>query len=629
MTTGTRIGEFDLWREGYGGCTVTVYVAGTTTLADIFSDIECTDPLANPQTLDTRILDDLHQAFGRWEQPVYTTSTYSLSISNGEQTGIVAPPLTSMDGVDVSEAIVTPRSGEAEIALADLAERDIWAANYGPFSADALAADCTETLNTAIGVAAARGGGYVNLPAGSFPINPITLPEGVVLRGARRSATVLLSQTADAVAVLIDGDGAGLMDLILDGVIVPSGSYGVDAVNHVSIVFEDVEIRRFDTGLRLRGGTGFRWRNLSLTQCNNAGLLSGDLDASGDNLGAAFASLLWQGGSVAFNVETGLEIKAIDATASNVELAAVQFEANLGPSLIVTGGRDVRFRSCWWHENPQAVHIQDNTATPDLSINTTSRVEFVGGYFDGAGSDTEIDFDGQCDTVSFRNVDFRQAAFLLTSPEHAINLIDCQTDAACSSSGITQMLMRKSSDNGGMNSGVTSGATTVAAWTEEVPPGETWIMDAKVVAKQTNGTARGSWWVTGTVDRPAATLAYINLVTPFTLGSVLTGATSGASARIVGDSAGTLTLIDITGTFVNNEVITDADGGDARVSGSLSTTNAALSSAGNQNLKTVDESFTGTPTVLFAANGANAELQLTGVASADITWTFDNRVFKS
>ena len=53
--------------------------------------------------------------------------------------------------------------------------------------------------------------------------------------------------------------------------------------------------------------------------------------------------------------------------------------------------------------------------------------------------------------------------------------------------------------------------------------------------------------------------------------------------------------------------------GDARASGTLSTTNAALSGAGNQSLKTADESFTGSPTVLFAANGANAE-ECSGVA---------------
>ncbi len=35
-----RISEFDTWRPGYGGSVVRVYVAGTTTLADIFTDEE-------------------------------------------------------------------------------------------------------------------------------------------------------------------------------------------------------------------------------------------------------------------------------------------------------------------------------------------------------------------------------------------------------------------------------------------------------------------------------------------------------------------------------------------------------------------------------------------------------------
>lgn len=628
--SGQRVFEFDTFREGYGGCEVTVLIAGTTTLADIFSDILCTVPLDNPQTLETRVLDDLHSPFGRWVQPIYTESGYELSISNGERTGLQIPPLTVLDGADASLAVVTPRHGEVEVPLTDWIERTIYVENYGVFSADNDALNNSQTLETAIGVAAAQGGGYVYLPAGLIPINPITLPEGVVLVGARTSATTLLVQTTDAAAITIGGDGAGLHDIIIDGVSVPSGSYGVDALGKNAIEFERVLIRRFDTGVRMRGGEGNRWNTFSVASCNAGLLLSGDLDAATEGAGAAFRSLVWQGGAVAFNVTTGLELKSVDAVCSNIDILGVQFEANLGTTLKITGARDVRFRSCWWHSNPISLDVGDNLDAPDSSINTVSRIEFTGGYFDGAAIDTTLTFAGECDAVRFHLVEFfGNADFALTAPEHIIHQDDCRTSAGTTVSGLTQFLFRHSTDDGGYITGVSSGAVTVVAWTETVPPGESWICDARVVAKRTNGIERGSWWVTGTIQRPAATLAYHSLATAFTVGAIVTGAASGASARIVADSAGTLTLIDITGTFVTNEVIDDTNGGSARVSGSLSTTGTVLSGSGNQSLKTADESFTGTPTVLFAPNGANGELQLTGVASADITWTVELHVMKS
>ena len=96
----------------------------------------------------------------------------------------------------------------------------------------------------------------------------------------------------------------------------------------------------------------------------------------------------------------------------------------------------------------------------------------------------------------------------------------------------------------------------------------------------------------------------------------------------MGDSAGTLTLIDITGTFQNNEIITDSSSGEARVSGTLSTTNAVLSASGNEAIKTADDGFSGA-TVEFAINGGNAELQFTGVASHDINWSYTLNIHKS
>ena len=39
-----RISEFDTWKPGYGGAVVSVYVAGTSTLASIYTDENLTTP---------------------------------------------------------------------------------------------------------------------------------------------------------------------------------------------------------------------------------------------------------------------------------------------------------------------------------------------------------------------------------------------------------------------------------------------------------------------------------------------------------------------------------------------------------------------------------------------------------
>jgi hypothetical protein len=64
----------------------------------------------------------------------------------------------------------------------------------------------------------------------------------------------------------------------------------------------------------------------------------------------------------------------------------------------------------------------------------------------------------------------------------------------------------------------------------------------------------------------------------FTAGNIVTGATSGATARIPPTrrgATGTLTLQDVVGTFVDNEIITDGATGSATVNGALSTSTRA------------------------------------------------------
>ena len=79
------------------------------------------------------------------------------------------------------------------------------------------------------------------------------------------------------------------------------------------------------------------------------------------------------------------------------------------------------------------------------------------------------------------------------------------------------------------------------------------------------------------------TLDYDGQTGDFTVGDKVTGGTSGATAIILedddGGATGTLTLGNISGTFQNNEAITDPSGGDAVVNGVLDFTYATITNA--------------------------------------------------
>lgn len=94
------------------------------------------------------------------------------------------------------------------------------------------------------------------------------------------------------------------------------------------------------------------------------------------------------------------------------------------------------------------------------------------------------------------------------------------------------------------------------------------------------------FFVTNGVDLPrrvSKTLAYDAQTGNFTAGDVITGGTSGATATILEDSdggaTGTLTLGGISGTFANDEIITDPSGGSATVNGTLGFTITSIATA--------------------------------------------------
>ncbi len=627
MTTAVRIRDFDLWRAGYAGAIVTVYAAGTTTPLTLYADPLKAATLTNPQTLQTR-QDTNGQTYGKWAAPVYIDAAYTMAIDNGERSGTEVPPITTFAGEDVSSALVTGTRGQNAITITNLADRFIWAQDFGDLSDDAGAATNTTTLEAAIGAAAAQGGGIVRIPAGNFPFNTLTLPEGVIVDGEGISATTLRS-TITSNVITLGGDGTGFTNMTLDGVNVNTGSVGVYGLNKVGTRFENFLIRRFATGLRMLGAESSRWRNFSISECSTGADLRGDLDASTSNLGAAFRNMEWDGGGIAFNLIAGIRLRAVDALCENILFSGLEFEGNLTDGLILEGVRDFTWRGCWAADGLRGIHIKDNTTTPLPAVNTTARILIEGGYLDGGSTGMEIKYEGECESVAFQRVRFANVSQNLVSPTNTIHTIDCVQDAGTTITGLTTYLLNQDTDTGGVLTGVTTGAASAIAWTEAVPPRATWLVAAPVFAPQRKGPRRGRGGVGPRVYRPGGTLSYISLTGIFTVAAIVTGGTSGASARINVDALGVLTLSDISGTFQNGETITDGTA-TATVSGTLATSNAALDAGGSVAVIAAVDSLTGTAaTAAITVSGGSAQVTVTGDTGLTLDWTVKVRILRT
>ena len=255
-----RIAEFDLWQPNYGGASVTVYKAGTTTKADIFTDEALTVAATNSQALDTLTANGI--SYGKFTQSLYTQQAYELDIDSTDQTAIVRPALTTLDGQDASDATVKPTGRSVATALDNLFDRVVNAEDYGALGASA--ATNTTTLTAAIAAASANSGGRVILPEGTFAFTTLSLSAGVVLEGEGRGVTTLTSTTAGN-CITVAGDKAGLSRLTLDGLTnVARSMWASTRRPTTNSYFNDVEIKRFVTGPALQGrapvqvGFGFR-----------------------------------------------------------------------------------------------------------------------------------------------------------------------------------------------------------------------------------------------------------------------------------------------------------------------------------------------------------------------------------
>jgi len=620
-----RVQEFDLWQPGYGGATVKIYQAGTTTLLNCFLDEALTISAGNPQVLSSKIIDGTD--YGKFTLPIYVGAAYELEINSTDQTGVQRPPIVTLSGENASEALVTPANGPQARALEDVLADEINAESYGTLSASSASGN-TAILNAAIAAAAAISGGEVLVPEGTWPFNQITIPQNVVLRGRGRGVTILQSQVADR-AVTLTGDGAGFRSLTLDGVSLQAGSVGVFSKANDETVFDNVLVKRFETGLYYKGGYAADWTNLYIDNCVTGAKLHGDLDAGGGSDGEEFSNNRWNGGLVTTCTGIGVELSYEDKRVYHNTLSDVGFESNTGTAVKIKGARWTTLGGCWWYANTNNLEVlddDDTTKTDNKVIGLRLR--------DGAIDSGISTFAGTCQDVVFSGMELTGGTYTLALVTNPILVLDCVEDATLTVNGVdgAKWIRRQSIwESLPASAGLTADATATEAWSINLEPGQVVNIRAVVIGRQRNGQDYARYHIARSARRPGSTLAYQAQTANFTLGEIVTGGTSGATARIVADSdsgaTGTLTLIDIVGVFLNNEAITGALGGAATVNGTLTPQNAALlgSTASIETAVETDAAWNAD----FAANQGEIQILVTGAAAKTIEWTAGVEVVSS
>lgn len=609
-----RVHEFDTWRPKYGAATVNVLIAGTTTLAALFTDEALTVAAANAQVLET-FTDADGDVFGKFTQPVYTASAYTLDIDSIDQTGVERPPVTTLVGEDASKATVKVPNETTANDLEDIVARVAHLENYGVLSLTDSSANKV-IIDDAIGAVAGRGGGFVFVPAGTIPFTEVTIPTDVVLVGEGRGVTILESQTAGKV-VTLGGDRAGLMGLTLDGVDLQLLSVGIFSKANDQTVLSNVEAKRFDTGLQCLGGRLSEWKDLFVSGCLTGAKLHGDNDAGGGADGDEFRNNAWTGGKVDLCSVVGVDFSYEDKECAHNALTEVAFENNLAVALNINGARYTELKDCPFRGNTTNLAVDDDSDVVDGDPN-----KVIGLHLDGGEMNTGIvTFTGQCQDVILDRMELIGVAFTLTLPDNAILIRDSIEDAAVTISGDGTKFTRIRSINEGASSGLTTSVTPVKSWSIALEPGQVALVQGVAMANQRDGEQIAHYHKVAKIHRPGSDLAYDAQTANFTVGQILTGGTSGATARIVADAdsgaTGTLALRDIVGVFQNNEVITDPLGGSADANGILVPQTIVIDQADTLGIDF--ESAAGLDAA-FVANGGEIEFQVTGLASVTFEW---------
>lgn len=625
MPTGQLIREFDTWRQGYDGAIVTVYIAGTTNKANIFSDEGLTITLPNPQTLDSK--NDVNaSSYGKFLQSVYTASPYYLDINIGEDTGIQRPPLTTLDAEDASNVTVTVDGSSTPNTLSEIIERRVEVENYGQIitgGAIGSAASNTTTLTAAIG--ALGGSGLVILPAGVIRVNAFSIPDGVLLVGQGEKATTL-QIISGGIGVTLTGDKGGFRDMSLDGNILTTGSVGIYAVNRTAVLFENFTVKNFDKGMTLKGGNNPQWKNFSIVNCNTGGELHGDMDAGGTNLGGSFIGGRWDGGRVAQCSTIGLDLKYVDALVGHNGIDNIFFDSNTGTAVRIKGAQFELLNNCRWDGTGLGINldISDDTTvlTPTTQYkNKSMGIVCRGGLMNGGS----VKVTGNAFDVMLEHMKLLGVAFnLVSTVGNNVILKDCFEDGNTTVTGSASQLVRQFGDEVFEVNGVTTGNAATRAWGITLQDNQNAYFEAKIIGTQRNGTNRAIYHAVCGARRAVATLAYKTQTANYTSGDILTGATSGATGRIVADSdsgtTGTLSLGQVNGEFLDGEIITGSTTGSANADGTLTHGAHALDTVGTVLLRTAYETNANWD-VGFAATTGEVKITVTGDTSQTIDWT--------
>lgn len=620
-----RLEEFDLWRPGYGLATVSVFIAGTTQLAAIFLDQACTQPAANPQTLQQQTFYSI--SYGKWQQPLYTQTSYDLQINSVDRTGIVGVPLTTLEGQDASLATVIPTGGSVAGNLDDILGRHINVLDYGEFLAvgteGASAVGNTNTLNAAVNAAAAQGGGYVEIPAGTFQFITLNLPGNVVIRGQGQNVSTLQSTSAGNV-VVITGALAGFTHICLDGLNQVTGSAAIFSSSVDQIIFEDVLIQNFDYGVNIWGGTGHHWYELFISNC----IQGVNFNGWSNNGGSAVEFCHWQGGGIQYCTVYGILLNAVDELVDHNTFENIDFDNNTGIAVLVSGAHATVFKSCSWYGNTTDLQLEDGSPINQAGTNTVVGCECQDGSFIGTGSNGgAINLADTLQNVAFRRCEFTNETITITDPDNNIIAQDCREVGGVAFAGVGTAWLQSFTTQDGFTVGLTSGTTATPVWSMQLASGETVLLDVSTVARCRNNTDVFGVRFLALATCSPAQLNYTELTVAFTAGNVVTGSTSGATARIVSVNTGSnyLQVQDIDGTFLNGEIITDSGGGSATVNGpvipgsvTVSTTDTLLSYSSDTNWN-----------VGVAAAAQQVAVNVTGDTDMNVEWFVNVAVLSS
>lgn len=572
------IWQFDLWREGYAGAVVEVLKEGTTTLADIYTDVNLNEPADNPQVLLTQTLNG--RTFGKFTQSLYTPDAYYLRIDGIESSGVFYPGIRTLHNEDASGATVMSDKGGVDRALEERVGETIHVRDFGNFlEVDGSTTENTTTLTAAIGVAAAANGGEVIVPAGSFKISAITLPANVALRGQGREATIIQSVEADIV-VEVTGDNAEIKDLCLDGISLETGSVGVFTRAAANLQLTNITIKRFAMGLKAQGGDDHHYSNLFINNCATCAELRGDTDASNTDEGSSFTDLTWTGGSVTESTSYGLRLRNVDAAIEGLTITDVDFTDNVGTAaLYIEGAEQIIFEDLIFSGNTLR-HL----LTANVTLNEVENLTFRSCQFTAS----EIKLAGSCkDTIFDRTILDGALSINADSPTYAIMFRDSREASTVTQTGTIDKIGRWISNDAAFYRGqTTSTVTTATVFKRQLAPGE--IVHMEIIASAVHKSA--AVWASvkrtcGVYCAPAQ-LSFDAQTVNFTAGNVVTGGTSRATAVIQtqtdAGATGLLNLIRVlpgatTGNvFQDNEIITDTGNGSATVDGALSYQNSVL-----------------------------------------------------